>query len=205
MSLRTNFVLAATVVALGSMSACGDDQAPATQTTDDQTATPAADSEPSADGPLTVENLADRCESLVPIVTTLRAQPPVEVKESEAKNATGDGFEYRTAHCTFAYEGDDFSDPNRVDVYLDAAPDDIAGLKTHWESIATSEALAAIDGADAATWYTMTGVDAKSSARALVGDSIISVRVAVPKDMQDEVFMSKAALATALQAVVDLR
>lgn len=191
------------------LAACGGDADDGGGT--DDTASSSADATPDVDssgtagsGPITVENLADRCDELTSIVTVLRAEAPAEVKPSAVTNANNNGFKARTAHCTYAYEGDDFSDKNRVDVYIDSAPGDAAGMKAYWDEIASTQPLMMLDGADEATWYTMTGTDAKSSARALIDDTMVSVRVTVPKDMENEVFMSKVVAADALQAVVDL-
>lgn len=193
-------------VLLTCLTACGDSEedAPADTASSGQTEQAASDEsadKPKETGPVTAENIADRCDELAAIVTTLRTEAPQEVKDSPAKNVTGNGFKYRSGHCTYAYEGDDFSDKNRVDIYADTAAGDAAGMKAHWDEIASTENLDGIG--DAATFYTMPGVDAKASARALVdGETIISVRVTVPKTMEGSVFLSKAALASALEAVV---
>lgn len=150
--------------------------------------------------PLTVDNLADRCELLASVAGGLRGERPEEVTVSEASGATFNGFRYRTAHCTYSYAGDTFSDPNRVDIYFESAPDDPDGMKEYWESISVTETVPGIG--DAASWYTNDAFDARSSARALLGSDIISVRVSVPKELAEEPFMTKESLVVALGTVV---
>lgn len=206
---RSTLVVAAALSLTGALalSGCGndpDEDQPAT-TTDvsvdtGDTDAPTEDGGSSEAAPLTVDTLAERCDLLASVAGGLRGERPEEVQASEASEATVNGFTYRTAHCTFAYAGDTFSDPNRVNIYLDSAPDDPDGLKEYWDSLAVTEPVSGIG--DAASWYSRETVDAKSMARALLGSDIISVRVTVPKELAEEPFMTKESVVVALGTVV---
>ncbi|MDT0202748.1 hypothetical protein [Nocardioides sp. AE5] len=187
-----------------SLVGCGADT-PGGNVVDDEWATSPAARTPGDPVPntssdaLTVDNLADQCDRLAPIVGSLRGSFPDEVTASAATDAEINGFGYRTAHCTYSYPGDSFSDPNRVDIYLDSASE-AAAMLAHWRTLASTEPVPGIG--DDATWYSNTSADARSSARALVGSEVISVRVSVPKEMGEEQFLTKEALSVALGAVV---
>ena len=154
---------------------------------------------------LSVESLAAQCDDLAPIIAKLRAEKPQQIKPQALAPVSTGGFKSESSHCTFAYQGDSFTDKNRIEIYIDTAGDDAAGMKAYWDRLATTEALTGIDGTDAAAWYTNRGADASAAARALIGDTVISVRVSVPKSMAGEPFMNKDAVASALQSVIALR
>ena len=213
-------------VLLAGLTACGDDEPEAGDEPKEQSAAASADvadvaeedrsdgggtdgdgaagddgdGAEAASGPITVENLAARCDELTAIVTTLRGEAPAEVEPSEVTGASYNGYRVRTAHCTYAYADDSFSDKNRVDIYLESAPGDPVGMKARWDEISAKERIPGIG--DEASWFYQDAFDAKSSARALVGTEIVSVRITVPTDQADAAYLEKAPAVTALKAVV---
>lgn len=195
-------MVAALVVACGLLlPACGDDGGDDAAADDTTVSTqPTETTVAAASGPLTVDNLAERCDELAPIVEALRGEAPVEVDGQEVMPVTDNGFEYVSAHCHFGYEGDTFSDKNRVDIYFDSAPDDRAGIQNLFGNAALTEIIEGLGYP--ASYYLGRGSDASATARALVGHNVVRVISTAPKEMADAPFVQKGPLAAALAAVL---
>lgn len=186
--MRTTALVLAAALAVA---ACGGSDDDAGSTTSTTAAAPS--------GPITVDDLADRCDELTPLVEALRGEAPESVDGQAAGPAGLNDFEYRTAHCLYAYEGDTPDDKNRVEIAIDSARDDRQGIQTMFGQGALTEIIEGLGYP--ATWHLGDGTESSATAQALVDTSIVRIRATAPGD-DGAAYLEKPFMTAALAALL---
>jgi hypothetical protein len=199
---RSRVVAAVAVAGLLAAAGCGDDDGDDANAPDEPTTTAA-----SGDGAVTIDDVELRCGELSDIATDLRGEAPESAEASGSPpgpvDVTVDGeVVYETAGCVYAYEGNTFQDPNRVTLQINRAVVDTPEARDAiFDSLAFDTEIP--DLGDAARYSNRTTIDALSLVHVRVGDSVITVRVAVPGELENEPYLGQEPMVAAATAFLD--
>lgn len=200
-------VLALAVAGLLVAAACGDDDgdtADDTTTTADDTTTTAPGA---GDGAITIDDLELRCDELTDIATELRGEAPASSEAAgdppgPSEVQVDDEPGYVTSTCIYAYEGDSIADPNRVTLRIERAIADTPAVQDAiFDSLSFDTEIP--DLGDAARYLNRTTVDTISLVHVRVGDSVATVRVGVPSDLEGEPYLAQEPMVAAAREFLD--
>ena len=167
--------------------------------------------EPSATSPappdgsaaLTVENVAEQCDLLLGVAVTMHGLEPEETVPLPVEDVTADGFTYQSAGCAFVYEERRVGAEHRLEIRLDAVPDDASAMAAYWAALERTETIEGLG--EAASWHLDDEIGVTSTARALVEGTVVSVELSAPESLAGEVFLTKDFAVAALEMVLDHR
>lgn len=203
------------------VAACGgDDDAEVSAddpTADDDSAADDAsssdiDAEDAGDA-ITVDTLADSCDRLAPVITSLRGEAPAWVEPVEASTPSVNGETFQSADCHFAYDGDrladgdfdmdteDLSDENRLSIRINHADDMTpAEREQMWTVLASTESVSGLG--DEAHWYVNDAFGLEANVRVLTGDTVVILSASAPDGLEGATWLARDPMVTALREIL---
>jgi hypothetical protein len=189
--------------------ACGDDDGgdESSSATGDEATTTTSSTSGSGGGAVTIDDLETSCDDddLTAIVTDLRGDAPETVEPSGTPpgpvEVNVNDATYTSAACIYGYAGNTFQDPNRVTLRIDQGDIDTPAVRdAMFDSLSFDTEVP--DLGDAARYFHQVAVDAHSNVHVLIGDTVLTVRVDVPGDLENEVFLTEGPMVDAATSFV---